>query len=596
MRTTSNKPIYVLGTGLSHDGSACLLKDGEICVAIEKERITRIKHDGYNDTAAIQYCLDAAGIDFSDVALVVQNANFSNFDRGNKIFHGTARVIPNSVPVTTISHHLAHAYSVVGTAPFDEMAVLVVDGCGSSLDDCTDLAHAQIPMTPADPDAKHLYFEKDSLYFFKEGMLTSIYKDFSPFGYFLKGDTMCPPTTKHSIGGLYSAVSQYVFQGMEDPGKLMGLAPYGKPDIYSHQAFELRDGRVFTNYDWMHAFDRPRVNYQDLQENFQYYADIAYWIQKEIEHALLYLVNARFERVSTRNLGYAGGVALNAVANAHILKESKFDNLYIQPAAADNGLAIGCAYYGWLEVLKKSRITHSGSCYFGKHYSADCVESALTEQQDKVIFHQSENYIETAVDLLSSGRVVAWFDGGSEFGPRALGHRSILADPRKAEIRNRINRDIKFREDFRPFAPSVLQEAAATYFECDFSSPYMILVAPTRPEWRDKLPAIVHQDGSARIQTVTEAISPNYYQLLRSFEKYSGIPILLNTSLNKRGMPIVETPAEAINFFLECALDALIINGFVVTKRNGYKNQEQPDAAQEWKKGLGDLYPENLGI
>ncbi len=594
---SKRKPVYVLGTGLSHDGSACLLRDGKICVAIEKERLTRVKHDGFCDAQAIQYCLDSAGITFDDVALVVQNANFCNLERGNKTFHGEPRNLPDGVRVETISHHLAHAYSVVGTSPFDEMGVLVVDGCGSSFDDCTDLAGAELAVTAADPDAAHLLFEKDSYYAFRDGKLTPIYKDFSPWGYFLKGYLMCPPTTKHSIGGLYSAVSQYVFQGMEDPGKLMGLAPYGNPGVHAFEGFELREGRCFVNYEWMPPFDRPRTRYEDLRESFQYYADLAYWMQREIERALLYVVAARHQRWPSDRLGYAGGVALNAVANAQILRRSPFRELYVQPAAADNGLAVGCAFYGWLEVLGRERGRHSGSTWFGRTYPTDRVETALGAQQERLLFQREGDPVDKVAALLAAGKVVAWFEEGCELGPRALGHRSIIADPRRHEVGAFINAEIKFREDFRPFAPAVPREHCDRYFDCTYDSPYMILVAPVRPEWRERIPAVVHRDGSARIQTVTRELTPRFHDLLLAFERHSGISVLLNTSFNRRGMPIVETPEEAIAFYLECALDVLLIGDFLVTKLPVAAPAEAPaDEASDFARGLGALYPKDLGI
>ena len=529
MSKKTHKPTYVLGTGLSHDGSACLLKDGVVCVAIEKERITRQKHDGFSDNEAMLYCLEAEGISWDDIDLVVQNANFSNFSRGNKVFHGVERVIPEHIRIETISHHLAHAYSVIGMCPYDEVAILVSDGCGSSFDECMDLSGASISNDMSNPDAHHLSFEKDSYYYYKDGNLQTIYKDFSPFGHFLKGYSMCPPTAKHSIGGLYSAVSQYVFQGMEDPGKLMGLAPYGRPDIYAYKAFNFEDGRVFVNYDWMENFNQPRVQYEELAENFAYYADIAFWMQRQIESVIVELVNHRYALKNCKNFGFAGGLALNAVANAKLVNQTPFENYYFQPAAADNGLAIGCAYYGWLNVLNKPRVKHSGSAYLGKTYSPESIKQALVAYEDKVKISKPERVIESTVNLLADGKVVAWFEKGSEFGPRALGHRSILADPRNPNIRDYINSKVKFREDFRPFAPSVPLDKVTNYFDCDsqYESPYMILVTQMLEEWKDKIPAVVHADGSSRVQTVTEEISPNYYQLITQFgEKNRGVSFI----------------------------------------------------------------------
>lgn len=559
------KPIYVLGTGLSHDSSVCLLKDGRICVAIEKERLTRVKHDGGNDSEAIMYCLDAEGITINDLSLVVQNANFGMLKHGTRWWGGGPRALNDSVPVVTISHHLAHAYSAIGTSPFDEAAVMVIDGCGSSMDDCVDLDQATCPVDPPE-ELRHLYFEKDSYYNFKDNALKPVYKDFSQWGMHVKKYSMYPNTTMHSIGGLYLGVSTYMFNNMEDPGKLMGLAPYGNPGKYDFEMFELKDGRAFVRYDWMSQFDDPCHSYVQLKRNFQYYADIAYWTQRELERAVLYLMRARYEMNPSDNLCYAGGVALNAVANRRILTETKFKNIYIQPAAADNGLAIGCAYYGWLEVLKQERVKHNGSMHLGKRYPKETLHDVLPAYKDVVQVSTPPDFIHKTAEALSRGKTVAWFQEGAEFGPRALGSRSILADPRKAEMRDFINSKIKFREDFRPFAPSVLEEDVSIYFDCEYDSPYMILVAPVRPEWRSVLPSVTHRDNSARIQTVSKNITPLYYDLLSAFKKLTGISVLLNTSFNKKGMPIVETPQQAIDFFLGCELDLLVLGNHLIQK------------------------------
>ena len=560
------KPCYVLGTGLSHDGSACLLKDGAIAVAIEKERLTRIKHDGGNDDRAISYCLDAEGITLDDVELVVQNANFSMFERGNDWFRGP-RQVARHPRIVTISHHLAHAYSAIGTAPFDEAALLVIDGCGNAFNEAIDRA-AAFSLAPA-PDlaVDHLYYEKDSYYHFDGRGLQTIVKDYSPWGYGIREYPMCPPTTQHSIGGLYQAASVYCLGGVDDSGKLMGLAPYGRPGVFSKEIFALRDGRVFVNHDWMAAFNCPCHREQDFRANFQHYANIARWVQDSVERALLYLVDHRYGLHPSKNLAYAGGVALNAVANRRILRESKFENLYVQPAAGDNGLAVGCAYYGWLAVLQRERQRHDGSSSFGRRYTVAEVTAALAQRAGRIEVFTAADVVEPTAAMLADGAVVGWFAGRSEFGPRALGHRSILADPRRLGLRDHINRNIKFREDFRPFAPAVAAEHASTYFDGGYASPYMLLVAPARPEHADSIRDVTHVDGSCRLQTVSPAEEPTFHALLTAFARRTGLPVLLNTSFNRRGMPIVETPGEAIDFFLECALDVLVIETFVVRKR-----------------------------
>jgi carbamoyltransferase len=559
------KPVYVLGTGLSeHDGSACLLRDGKPLVVIEKERLTRHKHDGGNDAAAIRYCLDAAGIGMADLSLVVQNANFGMFEFGND-WLGGARPLTGDVPVVSISHHLAHAYSAFGSSPFAEGDVLIIDGCGSSFDDCMDLDGALVFEKPQG-ETTHLWNEKDSFYEMDGTRLKPLVKDFSPWGYGNKSYPLHPPTTRHSIGGVYGAVSHYVFRGLEDAGKLMGLAPYGRAGIHDFPIFDLRDERVFVRYDWMKDFRTPARAFEDFKANFQAYADLAWWVQREVERAVLYTVAARHARHPARNLCYAGGVALNAVANRKIQTQGLYERVFIQPAAGDNGLAIGCAYYGWLEVLKKERVADTGSVYLGRRYGADATAAMLQRYAKLVQFTHSADPVADTVEQLVQGKVVGWFQGGSECGPRALGNRSILADPRLPDVRDRINATVKFREDFRPFAPSVLAEDAQTWFDCDYASPHMLLTAPVRPQWRDVIPAVVHQDGSARIQTVTAEDNPLYYRLLQAFKDKTGIGLLLNTSLNRRGIPIVETPEDAMMMFIYSGLDVLVIDGFIVHK------------------------------
>lgn len=682
----TTKPIYILGTSTSHDGSACLLKDGEIVVAIEKERITRKKHDGGNDRLAIQYCLDAERISLNDITLTVQNDNFSDFKYGNNYLDGE-RIFSKypSARVETISHHLAHAYSTIGTCPFDCFNLLVVDGCGSPFDQCIDDLN-NVPDRDKINYAPHLFCEKDSFYSYANGQLTTIMKDFSPYGY-LHQHPNYPNSTKDSIGGLYAGVSIYCFGDHADPGKLMGLAPFGRPGIFTESIFDLHDGRVFVNYDWMKNYQQPARSYHAFKQRFQYFADIAYGVQKEIERALLYLIKHRLSLNPSENLCYAGGTALNAVANSRILKETAIENIYIEPAAGDNGLAIGCAYYGWLEILNRSRVKHSSSTCFGIQYDSQTIKQAIANISEKLTpaivapsihqlfyclnsdqhfeqlqdgliqfnienvgvyqlfakdgkftcysqvigesqssitidgvdfyrfletpqlaeeflssgrmkfsnplglkllteyfdlptifkqlpkpqiptihFEKSEDIAKDTAQLLADGKIIGWFQGGCEFGPRALGRRSILADPRNKQVKSFINSKIKFREDFRPFAPSVLKEDVSTYFETKRESPYMILVDQICPEWQEKLSSVVHADKSCRVQTVTPDWNRAYYDLITEFKKQTGISVLLNTSLNRKGMPIVETPSDALSFFYECGLDCMVLEDYIVCK------------------------------
>lgn len=697
---TSQKPIYVLGTGLSpHDGSTCLLKDGEIVVAIEKERLTRVKHDGLNDNSTVQYCLETEGIGVEDLSVIVQcGDSYLYLDEYHKTWddgNGERDILDDAakydVPVVNVSHHLAHAYCGIGLAPFDDAMVFVIDGFGQSMKYCMDLEGTIFPKH-VDDEFSHVFYEKDSFYEYSNGLVKTVFKDFTA-----RRDmtylSMFPVEVDHSIGEMYEEASAYCLgrgKGF-NAGKLMGLAPYGDATVYSEEIFKFGGGRVFINEGWQRSFDKPCKDYNDFKQRFEYFANIANWIQRETERAMIYLFNERFKLCNHKNLIYSGGVALNAVVNAKILDKTPFENLFITPAAGDNGLAIGCAYYGWMEVLKRNRKSNTGNTFFGKSYSdafiKHCIESyyvpgEVSERKildtffssfpdflkvnevvsnrtinfiisnetqynlrffngtchlvdsayenpwgtvsisssdfirwmngsvrlstlkleskvhingdisfldscfdfteasrylktllnpqmsnsDGVMYTREADIVSTSAKLLAEGNTIGWFQGGSEFGPRALGHRSILADPRRKDIKDFINSNVKFREDFRPFAPSVLLEDVSTYFHYEGESPYMLMITKVRSEWKDSIPGIVHEDNSARIQTVTEEWNEKYFHLLKKFKAYTGVSILLNTSFNRRKMPIVETPNDALNFFYECGLDYLVLGDYLIRK------------------------------
>ncbi|MHA3787945.1 carbamoyltransferase family protein [Flavobacterium hauense] len=562
-------PIYILGTGLSHNGSAVLLKDGRVCVGIEKERLSRIKHDGGNDTLAIQYCLDAEGIELKDVTLVVQCANFDIPERerfgGKRIFAGTTE--PKLV---TISHHLAHAYSAVGTSPFEECAVMVIDGCGSPLNQFLEMHPEQRKYIPEFAlDEIQMVSEKDSFYHFDGKKMTPLVKDFSNMA--SSGSSVFElPTTLHSIGGFYAVISKYVFGDMDDVGKLMGLAPFGTLGLFDHEVFEFIDGRLFVTEDWKQEFTNPSQGYAYFKEHFDYYANVARWAQDQVEKAVMACIKNRLEQFPHDNLCYSGGVALNAVANAKLSDSGIVKNIYFEPAASDNGLALGCAFYGWIEYLKMPKKQHNGSTCFGRQYTTEDIDTAFKKKEfanyTPRIVEDEDELLRYCAKQLAKGKTIGWFQSGSEFGPRSLGRRSILAHPGIAGMKDHINRDIKFREDFRPFAPAVLKEKVGDYFQAGRNSPYMILVDQTRTEYIEVLSNVTHKNGSARVQTVEKDWNPRFNNLLEEFYKQSGIAVLLNTSLNKKGMPIVETPEEAINLFEITALDVLVIENYILEK------------------------------
>jgi carbamoyltransferase len=541
------------------------MKDGKILVAIEKERITRKKHDGGNDKDAVAYCLDAAGISVYDLDLVVQCANFEKDTIGLTHYHGE-RLFPADldIPVVSISHHLAHAYSALGTAPFSDGHVFVLDGCGSPYDQCDDLRGAQI-LAPEELHAGGLYCEKDSFYHYSDNSLTPLVKDFSVI---MKSEQegIRLPTTLHSIGGLYSAISSYCFGNMDDAGKLMGLSPFGKKGVYDTPVFRLADGRVMVNDEWLRQLKDPAGSYEKFRQQFSYYADIACHVQQQVEEAILYVIRHRIQQSGARRLCYSGGVALNALANKRILEETGLEALHIEPAAGDNGLALGCVYYGWMHVLKQEKVQHNGSTSFGKMYDDRQMDAALTLYQDRITVRTKENIADETAELLAQGNVIGWFQGGSEFGPRALGHRSILADPRKPGVKDYINLEIKHREDFRPFAPSVLKEEVHAFYTGTDESPYMLLVNEVKPGFREMLRSVVHENLTSRIQTVTPGWNGIYYDLIKAFATRTGLPMLLNTSFNKRGMPIVETPQDAIDFFVNSKLDHLVVHNRIISR------------------------------
>jgi len=559
-----HKPIYILGTNLSHDGSSCLLKDGEIVAAIEKERITRVKHDGGNDFSTVKYCLEKEGITIEDISLIVQNANFEKDEieidryKGDRFFKKDIKV-----PIVTISHHLTHAYSALGSSNFESCNVVVIDGCGSPFAQCDDVECETLPTkehilhTP-----ENFWCEKMSIYKYdsNNGLKPQI-KEFSEFSHTRREENFSMPTTIHSIGGVYQLVSNYCFGNMDDVGKLMGLAPYGRVNQFNEKIFELKEGRVFNDFSWQRFLDKPFSSYDNFKNDFQHYADIAYCVQDETEKALVYTFKYLEKKFPNENWAYAGGVGLNAVANAKILSKTDIKNLYIQPAAGDNGIALGCAFYGWRKILKQPFKKHDGSSNFGKKYIKQDIYEDVRLQ-----IVQVQNYIEKTAELLSQGKIIAWFDNGSEFGPRALGYRSILADPTKKGVKDFINKEIKKREDFRPFAPAIIKEEVSKYFKNDMESPYMILVNPMREEYQELLSNVVHKDGTSRVQTVESHTNPNFYSLLKSFGEKNSMPILLNTSFNKKGMPIVETLKEAVAFFKEVPIDYLVLDGAIFSK------------------------------
>ena len=573
------KHVYVLGiNAYDHDVSACLLRDGAIAFAINKERITRKKHATGFFQEVVDYCLNAEGITLDDVDLVVRNCYVLPVedlevrmvhqdvpevmdDKERRQASKNPLYLSHSDKVVTVSHHLAHAYSAFAPCPFDDGVVMVVDGVGNY---CADIKEPGQLTGNADPLAR----ESESYYRFDGVRIDALKKVWlNPVRGFLSDEFFYMP----GLGAMYSRVSSYIFADWNKCGEVMGLAPYGRPNAFK-PLVEMHDGELAFP-EWGLDFDKPwlvdRERKWETSPSMRHWEDLAWRMQDDTEKALLERAKWLRETTGAKNLCMAGGVALNCVANGRIQREAGFDNVWIQPAAGDDGIAIGCAYYGYLEVLKKPRSSVMDHAFVGRPYTdreaRAAVDKALVRAQ--TVTTDCANICAETAKLLADGHVFGWFQGASEFGPRALGNRSILADPRRPDMKDKLNSRVKHRQAFRPFAPIVLAERVDEIFEGAEESPFMLLVKRVRPEWTDKIPGIVHVDGTARIQTVREDQNARLYRLLKEFDAITGVPVLINTSFNVKGEPIVETPDDAIACFLNTGMDYLALHDMLIAKK-----------------------------
>jgi carbamoyltransferase len=569
---------YVLGLNTyDHDVSACLLKDGAIAFAIAKERITREKHASGFYKEVIDYCLDAEGIRFEDIDLIVRNCYIlpvaemedrlvyqdmpgflPEYERADVATHPLYR--SRSGKVKTISHHLAHAYSAFAVSPFEEGAVMVVDGVGSYRSDVSE-------PYPATDTATPLARESESYYKFSGTKIECLKKVWmEPDRGFLSDEFYNMP----GLGALYSRASTYIFGDWNKCGELMGLAPYGRRE-QTKPLMQIAGNELHVPR-WSAEFNQPYVmdsgGKWETSPSMRHWEDLAWRVQDDTEKVLLARARWLRETTGAKNLCIAGGVALNCVANGRIAREAGFENVWIQPAAGDDGIAIGCAAYGHIEVLKQPRSFVMKQSYVGKPYAEQDITNAtqkfLVRIQTTAV--RSDDICRETAKLLADQKVIGWFQGGSEFGPRALGNRSLLADPRMAGMKDILNSRVKHRQPFRPFAPIVLAERAKEIFEGEEDSPFMLIAKPVRREWRDRIPAIVHVDGTARVQTVSEDTNPVLYRLLKEFEALTGVPVLINTSFNIKGEPIVETPQDAMICFLTTGIDHLVLHDTLISK------------------------------
>jgi carbamoyltransferase len=591
--------MHILGIScFFHDAAAVLLRDGEVIAAAEEERFTRKKHDYNFPSQAVQFCLERGGIPSQDLDYVAFfEKPFVKFER---ILFSTLQTFPHSRRVFQESmvswmteklwiknlikdklgvaeekilfgdHHLSHAASGFFCSPFDEAAILTVDGVGEWA---------------------------TATYGMGKGREIAILKEIR---------------FPHSLGLLYSAFTAYLgFEVNEGEYKVMGMAPFGEPK-YLDKVYRLirveKDGSFQLDMDYfcfhysadrtfngkfVDLFGSPRdpkasfftptsgypsyfgerpADYNSLARENQHYADIAASIQVATEETLLKMANHLYRETGLKKLCMAGGVALNSVANGRILRETSFEEIYVQPSAGDGGGAMGAALWAYHMVLGKPRKFVLEHAYLGEEHSKERIETFLSENN---IYHEriddDESLISQVVEELQGGKVVGWFQGRFEWGPRALGNRSILADPRRADMKDIVNTKIKFREPFRPFAPSVLEEQTDYFFVLPeprrhYPARFMLYVVDVKDDKREAIPAITHVDGTGRLQTVNKTTNPRYYRLIKRFGEATGVPLLLNTSFNLKGEPIVNTPEEAFSTFSRSGMDSLVLDHCIIRK------------------------------
>ncbi len=537
------------------DGAACILKDGEIVVAIAEERLTRSKHSG-GFSMALQYCLSTLGARVDDLDMVVvsncaERPLRDGSDVGIPIDPARIRAMP--------SHHLSHALAAFATSPFEEALIVVLDNEGNVLEDTLDGTYWGSRV------------ERNSYFLGRAGAVTALQDADDGLDREELGPGEAYRHFTYMLGW-----NSYVFAG-----NTMGLASYGQINPFGGvRIFDLKSGKIrclLANGRKNPAkavldlglsqgvlFGPPRTPQDFLTSR---HADIAALIQNEFERALVYKVKHLQERTGITNLCIGGGVALNCVANRKILDMTGIEKIYICPAPGDSGQCVGNAIYGWTNLAGRSLHSKQLNPHLGKTYSESEIASVIDSYADRLVCRRSQDTPSEAAALIAAGYVIGWFQGGSELGPRALGARSILADARLPAMRDYLNLKVKQREAFRPYAPSVLLSHAQDYFDLPQPSPYMELTATVHNEVRKKISSVTHVDGSSRPQTVLDDSNDPFCLLLHSFNRLTGLPLILNTSFNLGGEPIVESPKDAIECLLKSNLDVLVIGDFFVTKK-----------------------------
>lgn len=531
----------VVGINLGHDGGAALITD-TVMVAIGEERLNRTRYSpGWE--SSLLYCLRAAGLTLADVDLVA----ISGIGRTppTRTETGLTHLGIDRERIIPVDHHLSHAYTAYCLSSYEKATVLVVDGAGNNRD-------------------------------------TETYYAATPDGIERLGGNPATRPRAGGIGATYEAFTNHLGWHEQEAGKTMALASYGDPGVYPEPLFDVVDTQVHGRLTHTHApgvaelAKRTGCDFgpADSRGEHEVAAHAAAYVQDQTERALCALAEQTIAATGLGNLCVAGGVALNCVAADKVRRLDAVTSYFAPPAASDRGQALGCALYAWHHLTGQLPKRPLASDYFGREYTDQEIEQALRRdprsglverRRTPFTWRRESNIARTAAEMLADGKIIGWFQGGSELGPRALGARSILADPRTRDSADTLNRRIKHREPFRPFAPAVLADHAGAWFDLDVLSPFMLLAPPVRPDHADKIAGVVHVDGTARVQTVDPAVAPAYGALIEHFHQLTGVPVILNTSFNDRE-PIVESPAHALATFQDCDLDAACIGPYLVQR------------------------------
>lgn len=562
--------MIILGLNFHfHDSTACIIRDGVLITAIEEERLTRKKHTYEFPENAIKRCLKVANITPEEIDHIAISADFSKhnirkllyavkmprhaltfiknefyrpYSRGRKFRSWYKGLFRTTTPVIHhVEHHLSHIVGSFYVSPYDEAALLSLDGSGEWSTAWTGYGEGRS-------------FERYS-------------------------ETYFP----HSLGSFYEAITEFCgFRPNYDEGKTMGLAPFGDSSVFYNKVKEIisidDSSRIqvdlsYFNYQYgessrcgdkfYEVFGEPR-EYSKTAEFKQHHYDTAAAFQKVLEDVAVEICNRLYEKSQKEYLVIAGGVSLNSVMNGEILRKTKFKDVYVMPAAGDNGTAIGAAFYVYNHTLKQARSFVHSNPFTGTEYTDDEIEKELKKYKLKYV--KSDDICRDTAKELAVGKIIGWFQGKMEIGPRALGARSILANPVYGDMKAKINAEVKYREPYRPFAPSIVSERTTEYFDLDVFAPFMLKVCQVKEDKKSVIPAVTHVDGSARVQTVHKETNPKYHKLISELGNISDVPIVLNTSFNIMGEPVVESPTDAIKCFYTTGLDILSIGSYLVYK------------------------------